>query len=251
MYSTQISLNFKPEDSLEDSTKSVHLEKPEFRNLSPLLQQKVDALKHWHNLKQQRRGPPVEQKKFMDPNKAHEASRTKKWVTSAQQDYEESKAYYDEMNAEKTRLEAQLAKQLGSSFSITTAAGVNVRKRIFKLERLMKATAEELADFGGVSPKIFPLKRPPVKKVVTRSLPWRKRQVGSGVLSDSSEDVEIGQGLSPRDGRGKRVAFFSPLAKGVPRQYASPKPTSDLGKLGSIAKQLSDFKPDDATKFSK
>ena len=51
MYSTQISLNFKPEGSLEDSNKSVLLEKPDFRNLSPLLQQKVDALKHWHNLK--------------------------------------------------------------------------------------------------------------------------------------------------------------------------------------------------------
>jgi len=218
MYSTQISLNFKPEGSLEDSTKSVLLAKPEFRNLSPLLQQKVDALKHWHNLKQQRRGPPVEQKKSMDPNKVQEANRTKKWVTSAQQDYEDSKAYYDEINAEKTLLEAQLAKQLGSSFSITTVAGVNIRKRIYKLERLMKSIAEELADFGGVSTQICPLKRPAVKKVVTRSLPWRKRQVGSGVLSDSSEDVEIGQGLNPRDGRGRRVAFFSPLAKGVQRQ---------------------------------
>ena len=160
----------------------------------------------------------MEQKKFMDPSKAQEANRTKKWVTSAQQDYEDSKAYYDEMNAEKTQLEAQLAKQLGSSFSITTVAGVNIRKRIYKLERLMKSIAEELADFGGASTQIFPLKRPAVKKVVTRSLPWRKRQVGSGLLSDSSEDVEIGQGSNPRDGRGRRVAFFSPLAKGVPRQ---------------------------------
>jgi hypothetical protein len=60
VYSTQISLNFKPEGSVEDSTRSVLLDKPEFRNLSPVLQQKVDALKHWHNLKQKRRGPPVE-----------------------------------------------------------------------------------------------------------------------------------------------------------------------------------------------